>query len=34
MQIDQNGHLWSKSEVEKGAFPTHYKIVGEVPFAN
>ena len=30
MLIDQNGHLWSKEQVDGGLFPKHYKIVGEV----
>lgn len=30
MLIDQDGHLWSKEEIERGALPKHYQIVGEV----
>lgn len=31
MQIDQEGFLWSKDQVEKGALPPRYRIIGEVP---
>lgn len=31
MLIDQNGHLWSRDEVDAGRLPKHYRIVGEVP---
>ena len=30
MLIDQNGHLWSKKQIEAGFLPPHYKIIGEV----
>jgi hypothetical protein len=30
MLIDELGHLWSKSAVDAGQLPAHYKIVGEV----
>lgn len=30
MLIDQDGHLWSKGQVDAGVLPKHYKIVGEV----
>jgi hypothetical protein len=30
MLIDQLGHLWSKSQVDAGQLPSHYKIVGTV----
>jgi len=31
MLIDQNGHLWSKRQVEEGQLPKGYTIQGEVP---
>lgn len=30
MLIDQSGHLWSRAQVDAGALPRHYSIVGEV----
>ena len=30
MLVDQEGHLWGKSDVKNGLLPTHCKIVGEV----
>lgn len=33
MLIDQDGFLWSKSQVEAGLLPEHFRIVGEVTAA-
>ncbi|SRR5690554_3939614 len=30
MQIDQDGHLWSKEQINAGYLPGHFRIVGEV----
>lgn len=31
MLVDQSGHLWSQGQVDGGALPAHYRIVGKVP---